>query len=112
MALLLVSAQACWGSFVKQTTGHPLSGSLPQILGRLIGSPKIWIGGLLYVFATAVYFVLLSKYKFFAVQATMAGLAIIFSTLLSYVLFHEKINALNIFGMCLVIGGITLVFRT
>lgn len=111
MAMLLVSAQAFWGSFIKQTAKQPLSGPLPQILGRFISSPKIWIGGLLYVFATVVYFVLLSKYKFFAVQATMAGLAIIFSTILSYMLFHEKVSALNIFGMFLVIGGITLVFN-
>jgi drug/metabolite transporter (DMT)-like permease len=112
MAILLVTAQACWGSFIKQSAKQPLRGSLPQILTRFISSPKIWIGATLYIIATVVYFVLLSKYKFFAVQTVMAGIAIIFSTLLSYILFHEKISAINIVGMLLVIGGITLIFNT
>lgn len=108
MSVLLVLAQAFWGSFIK--TSQPLKGSPPQVLERFITSPKVWIGAALYILAIAVYFILLSKYKFFAVQVVMAALAILFSTLLSYFIFHEKISPLNFLGMGLMLSGIVLVF--
>lgn len=111
MALMLVTAQAFWRSFVGQSKS-PLDGSITQILSRFVTSPKVWAGAVLYIIATVIYFILLSKYKFFAVQTVMAGLAIIASTLLSYILFHDKITVLNMLGIVLVISGITLVFST
>lgn len=108
MSVLLVSAQALWGSFIK--SGQPLKGSLPQILERFVSSPKIWAGAGLYALAVSVYFILLSQHKFFSIQIVMAALAILFSTVLSYILFHEHISYLNLLGMTLVLIGIVLVF--
>lgn len=107
MALLLVSAQAIWGTAIKKH--HVLQGSASKIVGNLISSPRIWIGALIYIAATGVYFLLLSKAKFFSVQVSMTAISIIFSTVLAAVLFHERISPLNALGAVLVLVGVALV---
>jgi drug/metabolite transporter (DMT)-like permease len=107
MAFLLVSAQAFWNSAIK---GHQLlKGSASTVFSNLISSPKIWAGVLLYIATTAVYFILLSKTKFFTVQVTMTALSIIFSTLMAALFFHEKISLINVAGMLVVLMGLPLV---
>jgi multidrug efflux pump subunit AcrB len=90
MATLLVSAQAMWGLAIKQN--NLISGGILQTLTNLLGSPKIWIGAMLYAGATLVYFLMLSKGKFFVIQISMAGVATILSTLLAAYLFGEHIS--------------------
>jgi drug/metabolite transporter (DMT)-like permease len=107
MSILLVSAQSLWGSAIKNDKpfDHPLKG----IILAFIQNPKIWGGIFLYALATLVYFLLLSRHKFFAVQLGLAALAILFSTALSAFLFHEKLTPLNLIGMVTVIGGLGMV---
>lgn len=107
VALLLVTAQAMWGTAIKSR--HLLEGSAGKILLNLITSPRIWTGVLLYIAATGVYFTLLSRARFFSVQISMTAVAILLSTLLAAVLFHEKISAVNLAGMLLVLIGLALV---
>jgi drug/metabolite transporter (DMT)-like permease len=107
LATLLVSAQALWGGAVKGR--HLLDGGLVSAALELLGNYRIWIGGVLYVGATALYFVLLSQYKFFFVQVTMTALVIIFSTVLAALIFHEQITAVNLIGVGFVITGLALV---
>ena len=107
MASLLVIAQATWGTAIKKQ--HILEGSFGKIFNNLVSSPRIWIGLCIYVVATGVYFLLLSKAKFFSVQVSMTALSIIFSTVLAYIIFDEKISALNIFGTALVLVGLFFV---
>lgn len=107
MAFLLVTAQATWGTAIKQH--HVLEGPAGQIFTNLITSVRIWIGILIYIAATAVYFLLLSKVKFFSVQVTMTALSIIFSTALAVLLFHEKISPVNILGAAIVLFGLVFV---
>jgi drug/metabolite transporter (DMT)-like permease len=109
MAFLLVSAQACWNSAIKGQ--NLLKGSFSSIISNLASSPKIWAGIFLYVATTAVYFVLLSKTKFFTVQVTMTALSIIFSTLVAWLFFHERISAINVAGMIVVLLGLPLVLN-
>jgi drug/metabolite transporter (DMT)-like permease len=107
MALLLVTAQATWGTAIKKQ--HILEGSASKIVTNLLTSPRIWIGILIYILATGVYFLLLSKAKFFSIQVSMTALSIIFSTILAAILFNEKISALNIIGAALVLFGLVFV---
>jgi drug/metabolite transporter (DMT)-like permease len=107
MAFLLVSAQAFWNSAIKGQ--KLLSGSFSQIASNLISNPRIWAGIILYIATTAVYFILLSKIKFFTVQVTMTALSIVFSTLLAALFFHERISAINIAGMFVVLLGLPMV---
>ncbi len=107
LSALLVTAQAIWGTAIKQH--HLMEGSAGKILNNLITSPRIWAGGIIYVIATGIYFVLLSKNKFFSVQVTMTALAIIFSTALAAIIFHEKLSAYNLVGAGLVMLGLVFV---
>jgi drug/metabolite transporter (DMT)-like permease len=107
MALLLVTAQATWGTAIKKQ--HLLEGSASKIFSNLITSPRIWIGIAIYVLATGVYFLLLSKAKFFSVQVSMTAISIIFSTLLAAIIFNERITPLNLAGMVVVLAGLPLV---
>lgn len=107
MALLLVTAQAMWGTAIKQH--HVLEGTASKILVNLISSPRIWIGVFIYICATAVYFLLLSKVKFFSVQVSMTAISIVFSTILAALIFHEKITVVNLVGMMAVLIGLPLV---
>lgn len=107
IAAMLVSAQACWGSFIKST--KPFNGPVGTIIGNLVTGPRIWLGALLYICATLVYFLALSKLRFFTIQLSVTALAIILSTTLSRLLFHESLTALNIIGMLLMLGGVGLV---
>ena len=109
MAILLVSAQAMWGLAIKH--GNLIQGGVVQSVTNVIGSPKIWLGALLYMLATAVYFVMLSRGKFFVIQISMAGIATILSTILASVIFYEAISAANIMGMFLVITGLFFVMQ-
>jgi drug/metabolite transporter (DMT)-like permease len=107
MAFLLVTAQATWGTAIKKQ--HVLEGSAGKIVTNLVTSPRIWIGIFIYVAATGVYFLLLSRAKFFSVQVSMTALSIIFSTILAAVLFNEKISLINIIGAGLVLLGLFFV---
>jgi len=110
MALLLVIAQSLWASVIK--TGHALEGSIPTITLNLISNWKMWLGAMVYIIATLVYFYMLSRLKFFSVQIAMTAMSIIFSLGLSVVLFHEKPSLINIAGVAIVILGISLVLYT
>jgi drug/metabolite transporter (DMT)-like permease len=107
MAFLLVIAQTLWASVIK--TGNALQGSLPTITLNLMTSWKMWLGALIYIVATLVYFYMLSKLKFFSVQIAMTALSIIFSTTLSVLIFNEKPTLINITGAAVVLVGVFLV---
>lgn len=107
MAGLLVTAQALWGTVIK--TGNALQGTIPTIAINLATSWRMWLGALIYVMATLVYFYMLSKLKFFSVQIAMTALSIIFSVGLSVILFNEKPSIINISGIVIVFIGICLV---
>lgn len=107
MAFLLVIAQTLWASVIK--TGHALQGSLPTIALNLASNWKMWLGAMIYIIATLVYFYMLSKLKFFSVQIAMTALSIIFSTSLSILIFNERPTLINIAGAVIVLAGIFLV---
>jgi drug/metabolite transporter (DMT)-like permease len=107
MEFLLVIAQTLWASVIK--TGHALQGSLPTIALNLASNWKMWLGAMIYIIATLVYFYMLSKLKFFSVQIAMTALSIIFSTSLSILIFNERPTLINIAGAVIVLAGIFLV---
>ena len=109
ISLCLISGQALWGSAVKKISPVGSHVTTQHLITGLMHSPRLWLGGLFYAFGTLFYFLLLSKVKFFSVQITMTVLAIVFSTILSAVLFHEKISFMNIIGLALIILGLFFV---
>jgi drug/metabolite transporter (DMT)-like permease len=107
MACLLVLAQALWGSVIKNQ--HALKGNAGTIANNLFSNPRMWLGALIYIIATLLYFYMLSRLRFFSVQLAMTGLSIAFSTLLAFSFFHESISAINILGAFIVLAGVGLV---
>lgn len=111
ISLCLISGQALWGSTIKSLSGGGEHLAGMDLLLKLPTTPRFWLGVLCYGIGTLAYFLLLSKIKFFSVQITMTGLAIIFSTLLSYFAFKESLSTANIVGMLTVLLGIFLATR-
>ncbi len=109
VAILLISAQALWRHAV--VSDKLLEGSFGTIVVHTITNPKIWLGGILYVLTTAVYLFLFTKFKFFVVQLSITGLALVFSTMISYYIFHEKITIINIIGLVVILVGLALVVQ-
>jgi drug/metabolite transporter (DMT)-like permease len=110
-ALSLVTAQALWRSAVVSDQVFNRNGSIYTIIHQVLTSPKIWLGIILYIGTTGLYLFLLTKYKFFVIQLTVTGLALVFSTLIAYFIFHEKISLVNIIGLVVVLFGILLVVQ-
>ena len=105
----LIAGQSLWGSAVKQIAPLGSNVGTVDLISKLIQSPKLWLGALFYIVGTFFYFLLLSKAKFFSIQITMTGLAIIFSVLISYFFFKEAVTLPNLVGIILVLIGIFLV---
>ena len=107
LAGCLAVAQAMWGTAIKQH--HVLQGSIGKIIGNVITSPRMWAGVIIYIIATMIYFYMLSRLRFFSVQISMTALAIVFSTVLAIIVFHERPDTINIIGGVLVIIGAAMV---
>ena len=108
-AILLITAQSFWNKAVK-ADGF-FNGATLEILRRMLTSPSLWIGGVLYIIATLVYLLALSKNNFFVVQASMTGLALVFSTLVAVLFFGEKISVINIAGILVIFLGALMVVQ-
>lgn len=111
ISLCLIAGQTLWASAVKLQTNSSVNQSNIELLTGLLVNSRFWIGALFYVIGTVCYFLLLSKVKFFSVQITMTGLAIILSVAVSHFILKESVSAMNAVGILLIILGIALVFN-
>ncbi|MSR68540.1 hypothetical protein EXS66_02025, partial [Candidatus Saccharibacteria bacterium] len=97
VALSLVTAQSVWRSAVVDD--KIFSGSLTAAIMNAATNPKMWLGALLYIATTILYLFLFSKLKFFVVQISVTGLALIFTAAISHFIFHEEITIMNLTGL-------------
>lgn len=111
IASCLASGQALWGSAVKAISETDKNISVIPLLTKLIATPRFWLGATLYVIGTALYFVLLTKAKFFSIQFTMTGIVLLIALGVSYFLFHEEISSINLVGVFLIFVGILFVMK-
>ena len=109
VATALVAAQSLWRNAVVKDA--IFKGKLGDILSHTVTNPKMWLGGILYIATTVLYLFLFSKLKFFVVQITVTGLALMLSTAISHYIFHEDISVLNLLGLLMVLIGIGLVVQ-
>lgn len=107
LASCLVIAQAMWGTAIKHQ--HVLQGTIGKIVVNVITNPRMWAGVVIYIVATMIYFYMLSKLRFFSVQISMTALAIVFSSILSVIIFHERPDSINIIGGIVIIIGAAMV---
>ena len=106
-AILLITGQSFWNKSMK--VEGIFNGGFIEVAKRILSSPDIWIGGILYVIATLFYLLSLSKNNFFIVQSTMTGLALILSTIVASIFFGEKILPINVIGIIIIFIGATMV---
>lgn len=108
-AILLITAQSFWNKAMK--SGTIFSGGVYTIFHNIITNPGLWIGGIIYIIATLVYLLSLSRNNFFVVQASMTGLALVFSTIIAALFFHEKVTPINIVGIAIIFVGAMLIVQ-
>lgn len=107
----LATAQALWGSAVKAISAKIQSPGVIELIANMIQNWKFWAGAGLYVMSTGLYFMLLSKAKFFSVQITMTGVAAVMAILISTLVFQEKITLVNVAGIVLIFIGVYLIMQ-
>jgi len=107
MAGLLVLGQTMWGTVIRG--GHALEGSPQTVVMNLLRAPRMWLGVAIYIFATLLYFFMLSKLRFFSVLLAIIRHSIVFSTALAAVVFHERPGAVNLLGALIVLAGVGMV---
>jgi drug/metabolite transporter (DMT)-like permease len=78
---------------------------------RFFFSWQVLTGLVVYAFATLFYMALLSKYEYSIVQTLVTSLALITAYVIASFFFHEKISLLNLFGLALIIIGISLAVK-
>ncbi|HSX16790.1 MAG TPA: hypothetical protein VLH86_01675 [Patescibacteria group bacterium] len=106
---LLVVAQSCWRTAVSSHTA--LFSGQGLTVSKVIAfafAPLTLLGIVLYVLATALYMYMLSRYHFSAVQGIVLAFSLILSITIAVVFFHERLTLVNIIGVALLLGGITL----
>jgi uncharacterized membrane protein len=107
----LIAGQSLWGSAIRKIAPLGTNISTIELISKIVATPRFWMGAAFYVVGTVLYFMLLSKVKFFSVQITMTGLAIILSVFISHYFFKENVTISSMIGVILVMIGIFLVMQ-
>lgn len=110
IGLLLVSGQALWKAGIE-STGLKVSGSLlfSSDLFRLLFSPYVLAGILIYLVATALYFYGLSKYEYSAIQSIVVAISLVLTFVIAKSIFGERLTAVNLVGLAALLVGTFLV---
>lgn len=108
--LMLSAAQSLWKTSAVNFPRLTASGmSTVNAAIQVFFSLKFISGALLYVLATLLYVWLFSKYPFYAVQISLVSFSIIFSLIISNVIFKENLQLMNYLGIPLILIGVSLV---
>ncbi|CAH0121691.1 hypothetical protein PAE9249_04224 [Paenibacillus sp. CECT 9249] len=91
-------------------TAIQLNGISVQSLFKMISSPYIWIGAILYGVSFIVYAFALSKGELSRVSPVSQALTTIGIVTISTLIFHEPITAFKIIGVLLLVAGTIIIF--
>nr|WP_028598921.1 EamA family transporter [Paenibacillus pasadenensis] len=75
---------------------------------KAVFNPFIFTGLILYVIATLLWFVVLSRLPL-AVAYPMQTLAYVLGIIMAVLLFHEQVSLIKWFGMLVIIVGVVLI---
>jgi len=98
--LLLVGGQLVWKSALQSMNGLTLI--------HVITSPGVYVGGILYVIATGVWFIILNNAKL-SVAYPMQSLAYVLGIIAAWALFSETIPATRWIGAAVILIGVWLI---
>ena len=85
-----------------------VSQNLFPIALKIISSPFIVLGLIVYVTSVSLWLLVLSRVPV-GIAYPMTSLAYIFNVLGAYILFHEQINLVQITGIFVIIFGVYLI---
>jgi uncharacterized membrane protein len=100
---LLVSGQLLWKLGIQQVGGVSYS-----VFFQLISSWYMWLGTIVYVVATIIWFKLLSMGNL-SVVYPLQSLAYVFSILLAWIIFGENIPWTRWLGVAVLVLGVYLI---
>ena len=88
-------------------------GSTPRLgdVGKMLGSPLVWAGGLSLVVGTLVWFYALPKIEFSIAMPVSSLLMLVFSIVAALVCFRESIPPMRAAGLGLAVVSIWLISR-
>jgi drug/metabolite transporter (DMT)-like permease len=98
--LLLLGGQIVWKQALQSMNGLTLL--------NVLTSPGVYIGGILYVIATGVWFIILNNAKL-SVAYPMQSFAYVLGILAAWMLFNESIPPTRWLGAAVIILGVWLV---
>lgn len=101
--LLLVAGQILFKIGLEQTGGVCVSN-----LWKIAFSLPIWLGLLLYVIATGLWFIVLSRMSL-SLAYPLQSLAYVLGVFAAWGIFGESIPAIRWIGVLVILAGVTLV---
>lgn len=103
--LLLVAGQVFFKMGLEQTGGFHLSNWLQVFL-----SPWILLGLFLYVVATGLWFVVLSKVNL-SIAYPLQSLSYVLGVLAAWLIFHEPVSLIRWVGVAVIMVGVVLIVK-
>jgi|GEM_PF-2765523 len=110
-AILIVSAQSSWKHMMSSLGKISSLSDLFTKKYQIIFSPYFYLGIILYILATLLYFTLLSRFQFSVVQAIVVAGSLVISFIVASVLFKEHIMPFQYLGILLILIGVYFVGR-
>ena len=105
VATLIVSGQALWKVAIDNLNSLGLQLFTAQGIVRLMTSPTLIAGVLIYGLATVAYIYILGKYNYFQIQSIVVGSSLVLTLILAITLFDERPHAINVIGVALIVVG-------
>ena len=108
VALMLVAGQSLWkhGVTVMHIDKH--AALLKKLL--VVGlNPYILLGLVIYGVATVLYIYVIGRFAYGSSYALIVSLSLIFASASAMVLFNEKLSAVNLCGVVVILLGVFLV---
>jgi len=101
LLIILTLLEAVGSVYLKKSTGG-------KGVIDIIKSPFFYLGGFLY-FAAAVMNIYVLRFLDYSVAFPLKALTYIWTVLLAYVFFKEKLTGRKLFGVALIIAGAVLI---
>lgn len=103
--LFLVAGQILWKVAVMNIKSWSI-----HAIGTLLLSPFFWGGAMLYVLATCLWLVVLSKLPLSVAYPTQS-ISYVFGAVLALLLFKETVTTVQWVGMIIILFGVFLVAK-
>ena len=110
MVILILLISTLTGSIGALVLKAGMGRIVKLTLGSVVKSGLIWGGVLLYI-VSAVSNIFLYKYLPYSIGFPMTSLTYVWTVILSYFVFKEKISAVKVIAILCIIAGVIIISR-